>query len=113
MVTFDNATGEGVIARFKDGSIRRYGGASMGVEKLWLTIDSIRRGSSTCCGIEAAAAQTHLMMAVQQSDILTFPASLVSVEEIGGGQSTVVKGLEDCLFRCYHESKLPSALGMK
>lgn len=110
VVTFDSSDNAGVVAYLSNGSIRRYGAASHGVDKLWDTIDAIQSGQPVCCGIEAAAAQTHAMITAQENEIVDFPASLVRERICDTGIAYTVDGLEEYLMRCFNESKLPSEL---
>jgi predicted dehydrogenase len=110
-VSFDADADDGVVATFKDGSTRNYGTPSNGIEKLWMTIDAIRNGKPVCSSIESASAQTRVMTAAQQSEIIPFPPSSLRAKTIDGIRSVVVDGLDDCLLRCYRENKLPRDLG--
>jgi hypothetical protein len=112
VIHFDDASGEGIVARFKDGRTRRYGIPAVGIGKLWATIDDIRNGRSTCCSLEAAAAQTMVVEAAQQSPITPFPRSLIRMTESEeGAPLRVVEGLEKGLLQCYREHKLPTEIG--
>ncbi len=110
-VAFDSITGEGIIARFNDGRVLSYGHPAVGIGKLWIMIDSIRKNEPVSCGIEAAAAQTQVMAAAQQNEIMSFPPSLVRVQEHEGERLRVVEGLAEGLLQCYEQHKMPSEIG--
>jgi predicted dehydrogenase len=121
---FENATvsysdaknSEGVIAHFRDGRVRNYGlpCASNDPTKLWHMVDCIRTGDSPMCGIEAAAAQTALVCAAQESavQIGTFPDSSVVMQPGESGTLRWVEQLEDQLKSCYESMQLPSEAGL-
>ncbi len=119
---FENATivfGEHTHSELRvchrDGHEESYGTLPEGgeMEKLWATIDAIRDGSPTLCGLEAASAQTLCMYAAQHSvkRIATFPGPIVRREEMNGPHRFVVEGLNEVLDRCYDRFKMPSEIG--
>ncbi|MGB7158866.1 MAG: Gfo/Idh/MocA family oxidoreductase, partial [Tepidisphaeraceae bacterium] len=56
-----------IVARMADGTIRNYGSPNDRKEgKLFMTMDAIRTGQPTACGIEAAAAHTLCAAAAQE-----------------------------------------------
>jgi hypothetical protein len=115
-VEFHDAPGSMITARLADGSTRSYGSPGERREaKLWLTIQAIKRGEPTLCGIEAATPQVQCAWAAQQSmaNIVSFPPSRVRVEGLPGARKTSVDGLDDALERCYAEGRLPSELGIE
>ena len=115
-VEFRDAPGGSIVARFADGSRKAYGSPGDRREaKLWLTMDAIRQGSPTLCGIEAALPHVQCATAAQQSmpDIVTFPASRVRIDGLPGARKTSVDGLDHALERCYAHGRLPSELGVE
>ena len=81
-VEFTDAPGGAIVARFVDGSTKSSGSPNDGREaKLWLTMDAVRTGAPTLCGIEAATPHVRCAWAAQQSmrDIVAFPPSRVRV----------------------------------
>ena len=115
-VEFRDAPGSSIVAHFADGSTKAYGSPGDRREaKLWLTMEAIRRGTPTLCGIEAAVPHVQCATAAQQSmpDIVTFPASRVRVEGSPGSRKTSVDGLDHALEQCYARGRLPSELGVE
>ncbi|HEV2293410.1 MAG TPA: Gfo/Idh/MocA family oxidoreductase [Tepidisphaeraceae bacterium] len=113
-VEFQGTPDAQIIARMVDGTTRRYGSPNGQTDaKLLLSIEAIRRGQSSVCGIEAAAAHTRCAVAAQASmpEIAEFPRAIVHVTGEPGRRATVVDGLDDVLRRCYAEWRLPSELG--
>jgi len=105
--------GSTIVARMDDGTTKDYGSPNdIARHKLLLTIDAIRRGEDSVCGIEAAAAHTRCAVGAQASmpQIVAFPRSIVRVTGEVGRRSTVVEGLDDVLRRCYAEWRLPTEL---
>lgn len=112
-IDFADREAAGIVARFADGSTRNYGSPNdQKYEKLWGTMNAIRTGGQTVCGIEAAASHTRCTWAAQQSmpEITTFPSHVVRVQGVEGSRKTWVEGLNDVLDLCYHQLKLPSEL---
>jgi predicted dehydrogenase len=111
----DAANDEGVVAQFKDGSIKSYGPpcASNDPTKLWHMVDCIRTGDEPMCGIEASAAQTALVCAAQESavEIGGFPKSSVMMQARELGTLRWVQQLEAQLTVCYESMRLPSEAG--
>jgi predicted dehydrogenase len=111
----DDADGGEIIGRLTDGSTTNYGvppdGHDMG--KLWATVEAVRSGTPTVCGIEAALPQTQVVCAAQDSTpaAAQFPRDIVRVEGEPGAQRVSVHGLEDVLGECYARDLLPSELG--
>jgi hypothetical protein len=116
-VSYDDAkNSEGVTAHFHDGRVKNYGQpcASNDPTKLWHMVDCIRTGDSPMCGIEAAAAQTALVCAAQESavQIGTFPTSSVVMQPGENGTLRWVQQLEMQLKGCYESMQLPSETGL-
>jgi predicted dehydrogenase len=113
-VSFSEAPGARLIARFRDGTQIDYGSPMESRDrKLWLTIENVREGTPTVCGIEAAAAHTQCVGAAQEStpEIGVFPRDQIRIQGEAGKRKTSVIGLSDILGRCYDLWKLPSELG--
>jgi predicted dehydrogenase len=103
-----------ITARMTDGTTRDYGSPNDRRDgKLMMTIDAVRTGQPTVCGIEAAAAHTRCALAAQASmpEIVPFPRDLVRVTGEVGRRATSVEGLDDILRRCYEMWRLPSEMG--
>ena len=111
-VSFDETSGQGIIAQFTGGQTRYYGTASSGVGKLWRFVDAVKTGGHVTCPLEAAACQTYAMTAAQQSEIVDFPRALIDERELSGKPFRVVKDLEETLLRCLDQHKLPSEMGV-
>lgn len=120
---FENATIESrdandahIIATFADGRTKDYGTPSTDYRdgKLWLTLDAIREGRPTLCGIEAATPHCQVVWACQQSaeHIKTFPAEQVEVTGQPPKRSNRVPGIDDVLMRGFAESALPNDMGV-
>ncbi len=104
-----------IVARMTDGTTRNYGSPNADRSaKLMLTVEAVRSGAPTVCGIEAAAAHTRCALAAQESmpQITAFPRELVRVTGEPGRRATTVEGLETVLRRCYDEWRLPSELAV-
>jgi hypothetical protein len=87
-------------------------GADLG--KLWATIESLRAGTPTVCGIEAALPQTLVVCAANESTpaVNRFPDAVVRVDGEPGSRRTWVEGLEDVLTACYERDALPGEIGV-
>jgi predicted dehydrogenase len=84
-----------ITARMTDGTRRDYGSPNDRRDgKLMMTIDGIRTGQPTICGIEASAAHTRCALAAQVPDITLFPRDLVRVSGEVGQRKTAVDGLD-------------------
>ena len=121
---FENATifytaGESAedffIARFKDGSIEKYGSPNVLPEsKVTMTVDAIRNNTKFRCGIEAAGAHLLIVNAIQkpEKEIDGFPEDLIIKTSSGDNDSLVhVSRLEEIMLQCYSEGILPSEHG--
>lgn len=112
-VDFVDGPGSTIAAHFHDGTERTYGPPIEARDrKLWMTMDDIRHGTRTVCGIEAASAHTQCVWAAHQSQpkIAEFPSDCVQVSGDAGKRKTSVSGLPEALTHCYAEWKLPSEL---
>ena len=101
-------------ARFTDGSERNYGSPDIDpLKKLDDGLAAVRSGAAPVCGLEAAMSQTLALDGLQDAmpDVAEFPASLVRTEPTPTGGRLWVEGLDEILFRCYEERRLPSELG--
>jgi hypothetical protein len=104
-----------ITARMTDGTTRDYGSPNDRRDgKLIMTIDGIRSGQPTVCGIEASAAHTRCALAAQASmpDITPFPRDLVRVTGDVGQRKTAVDSLDDAIKQCYATWRLPSEVGV-
>jgi predicted dehydrogenase len=103
-----------VRASFADGSERGYGSPDLEpLKKLGDCLAAVRSGAAPVCGLEAALSQTLALDGIQDAmpDIAEFPARLVRTEPTPAGDRLWVEGLDEILFRCYEEGRLPSELG--
>lgn len=113
-IEYDDAPGARIVARMNDGSIREYGCPNEAKDrKLWLTLDAIRRGRPTVCGIAAAQSHTQCVWAAQQSGepIRDFPRERLRVAGLEGHRVTWVEGLTGELLEAYQSRRLPSECG--
>ena len=113
VVEFEDRPEATILARFADGSVKDYGSpADPRDRKLWDTIEAIRVGADSVCGIEAASAHTLAAWAAQASmpEIAGFDSSLVRVTGEAPARKTSVNGLGEILERCYERWALPSEL---
>jgi len=113
-VEFLDRPGATIIVRFADGSTKDYGAPGEPRDrKLWDTIDAIRRGEDSKCGIDAAAVHTQCAWSAQQSmpEIASFPPSLIHVTGESPARKTWIQGLGETLEDCYGRWLLPSELG--
>lgn len=114
-VSYDEAGDTRFLARFNDGSTKNYGPPPGANEpaKLFATIDAIRAGKSSLCGVDAALPHLLTTAAAHLSagDIFDFPPGMLCVDGEAPTRHTWVTGLDAVLTRCYREGKLPSDLG--
>jgi predicted dehydrogenase len=112
VVTFQAGDGAGLVARFHDGRIRRYGDPGVHRHlKIWQTIAAVRSDDRyTPCGIEAAGAQTVCMAAAHASSpIHTLPDDLLTISDgVEMEPTKVAIGLSPALANCYEQARLPS-----
>ena len=105
----DNVHG-GIVARFHDGLIRRYGDPNLDRQlKIWQAMDAVHSGKRLACGVRGAAPHTLCISAAQASmpQIQSFPDELVVVEELPDGPMRAVTGLPAALVQCYDQAILP------
>jgi predicted dehydrogenase len=112
-VTYDDAKmSEGVVARFKNGDVKRYGvpATSDNPAKLWHIFECARTGRAPLCGIEAALAQTACILAAQESmpQICAFDRADVTIERGDMGRLHYPRGLQEELEDCYAKFETPS-----
>jgi predicted dehydrogenase len=103
--------GEGrVVVRWKNGMIRDYGSLPAGtdVQKLWITLKTIRDGGEIACGIAAALPHVAIVSATQQCEINPIPQSFLRIT----GRDDSIRGLGADLTRCYDKWAMPSELGL-
>lgn len=104
-----------IIATFKDGTKKDYGTPATDYRdgKQISTIEAIRAGKPTLCGIEAATPHCQVVWACQKliDRIKTFPAS--QIEVVGESpKRNSVPGMDDALVDCYAKGKLPSEMNV-
>ncbi|WP_077624561.1 Gfo/Idh/MocA family protein [Sediminibacillus massiliensis] len=102
--------GEAVVARFKDGTTKKYGDLQHNsLAKLKVCIEAAASNSTDIlCGIEAASTHVHCIGAMHQSvpDAVAFPQELVHYEE--KEKLYWIEGLSENLLDCYDKAILPS-----
>ena len=112
---YDEGIDRHVRVRWANGDVEDYGELPLSdnMEKLWSTVEAIRRGQPTLCGLEAARAQTACMYAAQESvpEIVEFPKEIVQHERTGDNHRFIVTGLDELLDQCYAEFKMPAEVG--
>jgi len=117
---FENATviheqqGSGVVlARFRDGRTKKYGNSGDGgARKCWTTVDAVRAGGESLCGVRAAIPETLCVNGAQEStEIASFPDKMISIQNLRSGPVTVVNGLQDSLIQCFNLGILPHEHG--
>lgn len=106
------ATGGSITARTRDGTVIDYGSINDDPHrKIWMTLEGIRSGEESVCGIAAATPQTQCMWAAQHSSpIRPFPDALVRIVPSKESRQIVVDGLDDMLIQCYEKACLPADL---
>jgi predicted dehydrogenase len=110
-VYYEAESRAGFVARFRDGSIRRYGDPNVDRNlKIWQSIEAVRTRHALPCGIHAATSHAICVAAAQLSmpQVQDFPAPLVTVETLGGQPIRCVTGLAAALVQCYDQAMLPS-----
>ena len=101
-----------ITARTRDGTVIEYGNINDDPHrKIWMTLDGVRSGEESVCGIAAATPQTQCMWAAQHSSpIRSFPDALVRIVPSKQSRQMVVDGLDDILIKCYEQACLPADL---
>lgn len=115
-VRYEHERGARITAEFADGGVRDYGCPEEShYVKLFSILNSIRTGEPPVCGIEAAAAQTQVMLAALDSsgEPRRFPDSMVSWRGEPGERKVEVAGLDAALTEGYTAGKLPSELAIE
>ena len=110
-IYYEAETGGGFVARFDDGTVRRYGDPNADRPlKIWQCIDAVRTGEPIACGIPAALPHAQCVAAAAQSMpvIQDFPADLVTVQVLSGQPMKCVAGLASALVQSYDQSILPA-----
>ncbi len=113
VVSLDEGSGA-LSGRRNDGAERAYGVPEADVDrKLSQTLEAVRHGERSLCGIEAGTAHTRCVNGFQESlpEIVTFPAGIVR-EETGEDTRRWVEGLDDIFEECYGRFALPSECGV-
>lgn len=101
------------IARFKDGSQKKYGTPDRDhLKKMWDAIRAVRTGEKIVCGIEASSSQTLCANGMQESmpKIVNFPNKLVREKDVRGNKLIYIEGLENDFIQCFKENALPNEL---
>lgn len=101
-----------ITAVLNDGTVIDYGSPNAnGLKKLWKVIEAIRQGCMVPCGLEAASTHTVCINIVQEinPEPVVFPNNLICMDDIN--KITWVKGLGECLERCYTGWKMPHETG--
>ena len=117
VVTYEAETRAGFVARFRDGSVRRYGDPNVDRPmKIWQSIDAARhrRGrDAIACHVRIALPHALCVAAAHRSmpEISDFPESLVTVESFCGHPMRAVESLASALVQCYDLGILPSEHG--
>jgi predicted dehydrogenase len=116
-VYYEAETRGGFVARFRDGSIRRYDDPNADrYLKIWHSIDAVRTAKPIPCGVRAASSHALAVAAAQLSapHIRDFPKALVTHEHVGHSATAPMKcvtGLGSALVQCYDQAILPSEHG--
>lgn len=111
--SYDLATEGRVIVRWKSGMTRDYGPLPAGtdVQKLWITLKTIRAGGEIACGIAAALPHVAIVSATHQCAINPLARSSVQVDGRDDWHDECKRGLGADLTRCYDKWAMPSELG--
>lgn len=113
-VSYPGGDGE-LVARFADDTTESYGSPTdVSSSKIVLTVEAIRNGTRSRCGIEAASSHLAVVNAIQKSheEIPVFPESLIQSVDAGDSDSLAcVKGLDEVMTQCYDAGLLPAELG--
>ena len=111
VVYYEAETRSGIVARFHDGTVRRYGDPNADRHlKIWQCADAVRTGGRVACNVRSALAHAECVAAAQASmpQIQSFPPELVALQSWGGAPMKSVHALAAALVQCYDQSILPS-----
>jgi predicted dehydrogenase len=115
VVSYEATSPWRIVAQLRDGGTRDYGDPDAEpANKLWQSVESVRTGSPTACGIEAAMAHTLCMNGAQESvpAVTVFPPDVIKTQDVeADDRLTWVEGLGESLLQCYDRECLPSELG--
>jgi predicted dehydrogenase len=110
-IYYEAETGGGFVARFANGTIRRYGDPNADRPvKIWQCIDAVRTGEKVACGIPAAVPHALCVAAAAASmpAITDFAPELVTMQGLAGQPMKCVTGLASAMVQCYDQSILPA-----
>lgn len=109
-IYYEAETGGGFVARFNDGTVRRYGDPNADrPAKIWQSIDAVRSGASLACGVEAALPHALCVAAAQRSaTVQSFPGELITTMGLSGQPMKCVTGLGSSLVQCYDQAIMPA-----
>jgi predicted dehydrogenase len=110
-IYYEAETGGGFIARFANGTIRRYGDPNADRPlKIWQCIDAVRTGEPIACGIPAAVPHALCVAAAAASmpKVSEFPSDLVTMQGLSGQPMKCVTGLASAMVQCYDQGMLPA-----
>lgn len=113
-VEFGPESGNEIVARFSDGTVKSYGNPNETAEanKLWQCVESVRTGESVACTIAAARAQTLCINGAQESSAVNaFPQELIRTTEEDDNCHTWAEGLFEAFNECYERNILPAEHG--
>jgi hypothetical protein len=110
-IYYEAETGGGFIARFANGTVRRYGDPNADRPlKIWQCIDAVRTGAPIACGIPAAVPHALCVAAAAASmpSVAEFPSDLVTMQGLSGQPMKCVTGLASAMVQCYDQGILPA-----
>lgn len=110
-IYYEAETGGGFVARFDNGSIRRYGDPNADRSlTIWECIDAVRTGKRVACGIPAALPHALCVAAAAEStpSATEFPPELITMQGLSGEPMKCVSGLASALVQCYDQGILPA-----
>ena len=109
-IYYEAETAGGFVARFNDGTVRRYGDPNVDRPvKIWQAIDAVRTGAPLACRVKAAVPHALCVAAAQRSTpVQTFPADLITTQGLSGQPMKCVTGLASALVQCYDQGILPA-----
>jgi predicted dehydrogenase len=110
-IYYEAETGGGFIARFDNGTVRRYGDPNADRSlKIWQCIDAVRTGAKIACGIPAAVPHALCVAAAAASmpSVTEFPSDLVTMQGLSGQPMRCVTGLASAMVQCYDQGILPA-----